>query len=76
VSKRFIFLDWKQTDEQLVEIPKHYKGNYEEKTMKYFKESISLIDRGYSNGRFTDDVIDNIRNKIKVYQLSKNEVWE
>jgi hypothetical protein len=68
--------DYNIVDEQLVEIPKDYQDNYKERCMRYFKESISLIDKGYSNGRFTDDVINNIRCKIRDYQLSKNEVWD
>jgi hypothetical protein len=63
-------------DEELVEIPKHHEDDYEEKCMRYYKESISLVDRGYTNGRFTDEVIENIRQKILKHQIKRNEVWE
>lgn len=72
------FLIWtiKHDETMPVRMPKHYEDNYAEKVIQFRKNCVSLIDRGYSCGKITQDTIDWWRDVISEYQQRKNEVWE
>lgn len=75
-SKQNRFLIWNLTEEVDVFVPKHYTPHYEQKMMECKMRCIELIDLGYTNGYFTEDVIETMRMEIATYLMNKNTVWE
>jgi len=77
-QRKFGFLFWtfNTTDEELVRIPKRYRGNYQEDLLAMKKEIVSLIDRGYHNEAITMEIEQDLREQIAEYQIGRGKVWE
>lgn len=73
-QKRFLF--WDYIEEIDVRVPKEYQPQYDQKLIEFKMRCIELIDQGYENGYFTEELIEKWRKQISDYLISKNVVWE
>lgn len=69
-------LFWNYVEEINVRMPKHYRDNYKEELIKFKMRCIELIDQGYENGYFTEELIEKWRKQISDCLISKNVIWE
>ena len=74
--KQKTVLFWVHIDEIEVHIPKHHRDNYKQKLIEFKLRCIELVDQGYENGYFTEELIEKWRKEISEYLMNKNVVWE